>query len=318
MAEYLAEKSPTGITFAIAGRSMEKLKIVASKLKNSFGVDIDCIVADSKDEKSLDAMTLKANVVITTVGPYAKYGFPLVDACIRQATDYVDITGEPNFIRQTSQLYHESALKKGVRIVHSTGFDSIPSDLGAFILANHFKEKGLETANIRMTINDAKGGVSGGTIASACTMAEMMTFSDFSALARDADYLAVKGTSRTKNPWNGTILHYDKGFKKWQSVFVMEGVNMRMVRRSSSLLGYGPEFQYCEGFSTSNFVIAFIAAFLSVLLYISSILLLSSHVRNLVAWVIPPGTGPSEATRKKGFFDISLIGEAKTVFAVRL
>src|SRR5919106_3151436 len=126
-AEYLAEHAPDGVKIGLGGRSEEKL----ARVKSELGVDWPTIVADSSDAGSMRAMAQRCRVVATTVGPYRKYGMPLVEACADAGTDYIDLTGEPLFIRESIDRCHSRAQESGARIVHCVGFDSIPSDLGA-------------------------------------------------------------------------------------------------------------------------------------------------------------------------------------------
>ena len=157
-------------------------------------------------------MCKSASVVITTVGPYAKYGFPLVEACIRNKTDYVDLCGEPQFMRQCIENYHEKAERAGVKICHATGFDSIPSDLGTFILTSYFKSKGVETDQVRFTVREAQGGPSGGTLASGMNAISSSSFKQLHEMANNPDYLAPNSIPNNKI-WKGTGMYYDAGVK---------------------------------------------------------------------------------------------------------
>ena len=312
VADYLAESAPIEISFAIAGRSATKLEGVYNrlirlnpKLKGSVGK----IIADSNDEKSLDSMVKRAEVIISTVGPYIKFGLPLVDACVRNGTDYVDITGEAQFIKQCILNYHEKALEKGISIVHSCGFDSIPSDLGVFLLSDYFKSKGLQLNNARLQVLNARGGASGGTIHSLIAMMEGSSFKELSELGSNPNFL-IPGMKQG-NAWGPTFLYYDKALKSYQTFFIMEAANTKIVRRSNALLGYNAQdFQYCEGFKAANIISAIAFSFgMSIL----SLCLLFPPFRWILGKIMPPGSGPNEKTRKNGFFDIKIVGEAKTV-----
>jgi len=158
VARYLAEHAPAGVTIGLAGRSPEKLQRTAAEL----GVDWPLVVADTSDETSLAAMASGARVVATTVGPYWPAGLKLVDACIAAGTQYLDLTGEILFVRK-SIFRHDRAGAAGARIVHSCGFDSVPSDLGVLML----HEAGGEMGDMTLVVKALKGGFSGGTLASA-------------------------------------------------------------------------------------------------------------------------------------------------------
>jgi short subunit dehydrogenase-like uncharacterized protein len=157
VAEYLTEHAPAGVTVGLAGRSPEKLELTAEEL----GVDWPLVVADISDEASLAAMARGARVVATTVGPYWPAGLKLVDACIAAGTHYLDLTGEILFVRE-SILRHDRAGAAGARIVHSCGFDSVPSDLGVLML----HEAGSELSDTTLVVKALKGGFSGGTLTS--------------------------------------------------------------------------------------------------------------------------------------------------------
>ena len=160
LANHLAEHN--GVTWAIAGRSQQKLE----QLKSSLGSQSDqvpMLTADVTDSASLKALCLQTRVVISTVGPYALYGEPLVKACVETGTDYCDLTGEFQWIRRMIETYEVAAQQSGARIVHCCGFDSIPSDLGVYYLQQQAQERfGQPCKRVNMRVKAALGGVSGG------------------------------------------------------------------------------------------------------------------------------------------------------------
>ena len=157
-AEYLARNAPEGVTVALAGRSQEKLE----RVRDELGVDWPLVVADSSDTGSMKALAEEARVVATTVGPYRRYGLPLVEACANAGTGYVDLTGELLFIRETVERFHATAEASGARIVHTCGFDSIPSDLGVYLLHERAREDGAgELGETTLMVTGVKGGASG-------------------------------------------------------------------------------------------------------------------------------------------------------------
>ncbi|KAJ3305603.1 hypothetical protein HDV03_001248 [Kappamyces sp. JEL0829] len=326
VAEYLTTSSKA--SFAIAGRSLSKLQQVADSLLeidtkgqrfNGRRENVGMIEADSSNEAQLDEMCKNAQVIITTVGPYLKYGFPLVEACIRNGTDYVDLCGEPPFIRACIDNYHDRAVKAGVRICHATGFDSIPSDIGTYLLAAHFKSKGLTTDNVRLSVKSMSGSASGGTLASGANIIDALSFKELVRMQSNPDYLAPSSIPNGKI-WKQTGMYYDKGHRSWQTPFIMEMTNLRLVRRSNALLDYGPTFQYGEAMASGNVVFAF---FITVAIAIGGFLFLFSPVRWLASKALPAGTsadltrplgtGPSKEAREKGYFKVDLYGEAKTI-----
>jgi short subunit dehydrogenase-like uncharacterized protein len=164
-AKYLLDKQAAGglFTFAIAGRSAEKLKQIQQRL----GSDVPVIVADTSDAASLAAMTAQCRAIATTVGPYLKYGAALVAACVSTGTHYADLTGEPPFIREMIDQHHEEAQRMGAKIVNCCGFDCIPTDLGVFLATQTLQESGSVAAKVKTLVTVGKGGASGGTLDSA-------------------------------------------------------------------------------------------------------------------------------------------------------
>jgi hypothetical protein len=167
-AEYLADAAEPPCRWAIAGRSEQKLAAVRADLAahNPALAELPLVLADVDDPASLRAMAESARVVITTVGPYALYGDALVAACAVSGTDYLDLTGEPEFVARTYLRQHETAVTSGARIVHAAGFDSIPHDLGAYFTVLRLP------ADVPVSVDGyvrVSGTVSGGTFASLLT-----------------------------------------------------------------------------------------------------------------------------------------------------
>ena len=164
-AQYLA-RAGSGARIALAGRSTDKLRAVKDTL-GATAKDWPLLTADASKPSTLEAMAARTRVVVTTVGPYAKYGLPLVEACAAAGTDYADLTGEPQFIRSSIDLFHKQAVDTGARIVHACGFDSIPSDLTVYALYRKAAEDGTgELTDTTLVVRRFAGGVSGGTLAS--------------------------------------------------------------------------------------------------------------------------------------------------------
>jgi short subunit dehydrogenase-like uncharacterized protein len=240
------------VKWAIAGRSQEKLE----KLSAEIGLSgIEILVADASDETALRAMCAQADVIMSTVGPYALYGDTLVKVCATSGTHYCDLTGEPQWIRKM-QMRHETAAKQsGARIVHCCGFDSIPSDLGVHFLQQHaLKQFGQTCDRIEMRVAKMKGGASGGTIASMINMVKEAT--------KDAELRKeLKDPYSLCPPGHGFSIHqrdvkmgYDSEYESWIAPFIMAGINSRVVHRSNALSGnsYGTGFKYEEAMATGN------------------------------------------------------------------
>ncbi|MGE2690877.1 saccharopine dehydrogenase family protein [Mycolicibacterium pulveris] len=316
-AEYLAEAAGDA-RIALAGRSQDKLLAVRDGLPASAR-DWPLITADASQPSSLNAMAARTQVVVTTVGPYIKYGLPLVAACAAAGTDYADLTGEPMFIRQSIDLYHKQAIDTGARIVHSCGFDSIPSDLTVFALYRRAQQdQAGQLTDTNLVVRKFAGGVSGGTVAS---MLEVMhTASTDPEARRLMEDPYTLSDDRSAEPELGAqpdmrwrrgaeIAPELKGY--WTAPFVMATVNTRIVRRSNALLdyGYGRRFEYGEQMSVGRSVLAPVAAAVAAGGNTATMALGSRFFhrlpRKLVERVVPkPGTGPSERTRESGHYTV--------------
>ena len=256
---------------------------------------------------------------MTTVGPYARYGLPLVAACAAAGTDYADLTGESMFIRESIDLYHKQAIETGARIVHSCGFDSIPSDLTVFALyrrAEH--DQAGQLGNTNMVVRALAGGVSGGTVAS---MIEFLrTLSSDPEARRLINDPYTLTPERAAEPQLGAQpdVRWRRGREiapelegYWAGAFLVAAPNSRIVRRSNALLdyAYGRRFEYAEQISMGRSLAAPVAAALATG-GIAATLALGSRVlarvpRRLIERITPKtGTGPSEGAREKGHYTV--------------
>lgn len=311
---YFAQHAPN-VRWALAGRNREKLAAV----KAETGVKADILVADSQDQAALDAIAARAQVVLTTAGPFALYGTKLVDACVRHQTHYVDITGETVWVRELIDRYHAEAAKTGTRIIPFCGFDSIPSDLGAYLIARHIQQQfGSACRSVKAYFQMA-GGLNGGTLATAFNLYE----SGQAALARNPFLLnPTKDDTRPAHYRNAVqqnqdpvAPHYDSELGAWVAPFVMGPINTRVVRRSQALFnewqaGYGADFTYQE-YTKFNGPLGWLpAAGLATGATVFE-LALQSPLRPFLKTVLPaPGQGPSEKTMNEGWFRCELLGIA--------
>ncbi|MFD1813790.1 saccharopine dehydrogenase family protein [Rhodococcus gannanensis] len=320
-ADHLARHAPEGTRIGLAGRSREKLERVRESLPGAS--DWPVLIASADDPDSLTALANAAHVVVTTVGPYARYGIDLVRACAEAGTDYVDLTGEVQFARASIDGYHDVAAASGARIVHSCGFDSVPSDIGVHVLHEQVAADGEGTlADTTLVLSSFRGGVSGGTIDSMRGVVDaaksdkrtrsllLQPYSlspDFSAepdLGRQSDNSLVKGSDIAPNLHGVTAPH------------PMASVNTRVVRRSNALRGwaYGRAFRYREVMSVgqswfSPAVAAGVTAGLGGLLAGFAF----GPTRKLLDRVLPdPGDGPSEKTRNTGHFTTDVYATTTT------
>lgn len=312
-AQYLAEHAPEGVKVGLGGRSEEKLRSVRSSL-GPRAADWPLLVADSADRAALDALVARTKVVATTVGPYAQYGLPLTEACAAAGTHYADLTGEVLFMRRSIDRNHEAAAASGARIVHACGFDSIPSDLGMFVLAEAAGDDPVVDATL--ILRGAKGGVSGGTLASMMGVIDEVTGdAEQRRIAEDPyslspDRSAESGVEDPDPRWIREV----NG--EWLAPFIMGMTNSRVVRRSNALLGfaYGPRLKYRETVKCGSGPLGQVKAAAMAGGTLAGVAGLSvGPVRKGVAKVLPaPGSGPSEQARENGYFKIDLDGRTES------
>ncbi len=321
VAEWLARRHGKALCLAIAGRNREKLERVKQGLVDiepALG-SLEILIGDSSDPATLEPLVRSARVVCSTVGPYAKYGLPLVAACAEHGTDYCDITGEVPFIREAIDRFDARAQATRARIVPTCGFDSIPSDLGVLMLHEHLQQKhGRRLERAAFFCGPMKGGMSGGTLAS---MMNLMQEASRDPAVRDllADpYALAPDRTRDRGPDGPDQrgVRFDEQLGEWTGPFVMAAINTRVVRRTRALLGgdgYGKDFRYGEAMSfgrgTKGWAraTAFAAGTASVVAGAGI-----GSVRGAFARLLPsPGEGPSERTRDAGFFVVRVLGESE-------
>ena len=300
VAEYLADHyKGKGPKWAMAGRSEAKL----AEVRDLIGApkDTPLIVANSDDPASMTALAESARVIVTTVGPYQLYGEPLLKACVEAGTDYADLCGEPGWMRQMIDQYHEAAKASGARIAFSSGFDSIPFDLGVLMLQHEAKARhGSPAPRVKGRVRGMQGTFSGGTAAS---LTETMK-----AVARNPSLIKILQSSFGLTPGFegpsqplGLIPEYEESVGKWAAPFIMATINTKNVHRTNFLLGhpYGADFKYDEMMLTSAGELGEKAAHA-----------VGEMLKNPVGAKPPkPGEGPSAEERENGFYDVLFIGE---------
>ncbi len=327
---HLAASKTSGksLRFALAGRSADKLEAV----KAACGVgakNAGIIVADAHDVAALDALARDCKVVLSTAGPFALYGSELVAACVKHGTHYVDITGETLWVHGLIAQHHDQAERHGTRIIPFCGFDSVPSDLGAWLVAQTMQEKYGEACDSVKASFSLKGGVNGGTLAS------MFNFMGSGQAVLLANPFLLNPPS-AKVPAAGADLDpvapvYDEDFKAWLGPFFMGPINTRVVRRSAALLGAGPgkqtgkgsayakDFHYQEYLRFGSGPLAGLAAAaVSAGMLASQASMKLAPVRSLAKRLAPgPGSGPSEASMDGGSFRCELVGKSASGHVVR-
>lgn len=301
VAEYLARHAPPPkAQWALAGRNREKLEHIRRDLltiHKDCG-DVGVVVADVADPAQLAEMAAQARVVLTTVGPYARYGEPVVRACVEQGTDYVDITGEPAFVDMTLERYDAMARDAGVRLVSCCGFDSIPHDLGAlFTVENLPRGVPLDVEGFVQ----ARGSFSGGTWTSAVEAFAQMR----------EQVLAPMGLGDSHETDDGRSVHgirprvrYERAVKGWVAPFPT--IDPQVVLRSARALeSYGPEFRYGHYVRVGTLPKLAAGAFA-----IGGMVALSQlePTRQLLLKVRQSGEGPGEVQRSRSWFRVTFVG----------
>lgn len=311
------------LNWAIAGRSKSKLDKVKASLGEKAN-SLDILIADASNEAQLTTLCQQTRAVVSTVGPYALYGEPLVKVCVETGTDYCDLTGEVQWINRMIRKYQTKAIETGARIVHCCGFDSIPSDLGVYFLQQQAQESlGANCNTIKMRVKAAKGGASGGTVASMVNITKEAA-SDAKLRKELANPYSIcpEGHSFKARQHNVNSAEFDKDFNKWSAPFVMAAINTRIVHRSNGLLNaaYGEDFKYDEamlvgnGFKgrlVANAIVVGLAGFL-----------VGAAIKPtrwaLERFVLPkPGEGPTPKEQVNGYFDLRFKGttpDGKSIF----
>ncbi len=297
VAEYLAAKDGHGLRWAMAGRNAEKLAAVRTEIGAPESTPL--VIADASDPASLKAMVENTRAVITTVGPYQLYGAELVAACASAGTDYVDLCGEPLWMRDMIAAHHETAAASGARIVFSCGFDSIPFDLGVLYLQDAAKASlGAACPRVRGRVRSMNGEFSGGTAASfGATMAAIGK--DPSLVQALVDPFVIANGFRGPDQPADNKPYEDEVVGQWVAPFIMASINTKNIHRSNALLGhaYGEDFQYDEMMMTGagdqgKAVAEMVAA-----------------TNPLGGDDIPqPGEGPSKEAREAGNYDVLFVG----------
>ncbi len=318
VAEHLARHAPSDLRIGLGGRSRERLEAVRAGL-GDVARDWPIIVADSSDRVALEALVGRTTVVASAVGPYAKHGMPLVQACARAGTHYADLTGEVLFVRASIDACDEMARASGARIVHACGYDSVPSDLAVLLLHQRVVEDGAGELTDTTLVATLRGAFSGGTIDTLRTQADAMA-ADRSARRTVFDPYALS-PQRTAEPdlgneRDGVSVFRSDRLGGWLGPFVMASFNTRIVRRSNALQGwaYGRRFRYRElmGYGrrrrspvTATVVTGALGAVFAGMT--------RRPTRAVLDRVLPsPGEGPSADERAAGYFRMRVHGTIST------
>ncbi|WP_230689629.1 saccharopine dehydrogenase family protein [Catellatospora paridis] len=303
-AEHLARHVPAGCRWALAGRDADRLAAVRDRLAASAPgcADLPLLHADSADPASLAALAAAARVVISTVGPYVLHGEPLVAACAAAGTDYVDLTGEPEFVDDMYVRHHVAAVASGARLVHACGFDSVPHDLGVYSTVGRLPSDGPIRVDGHVR---AQGSVSGGTLASA-----LLAFSRRRQTARAAGERRAldprPADRRIRTPLGGLRrVRPESGLRGW--AVPLPTVDPQIVGRSAAALArYGPDFAYTHSAVVRRLPVALAALAGAAVLFV---LAQFGPVRRWLMRRLPGGQGPSPQQRERNWFSVRFVGE---------
>lgn len=317
-AEDLATRyGGSDIKWAIGGRNRQKLEALRNDLE-AFGgasmAELPIVVADSREPDALLEIVKRTKVMCTTVGPYARYGSAMVEACATTGTHYCDLTGEAQWIRKMIDRYHDVAKRSGARIVNCCGYDSIPSDVGTYVMQKAAMEKfGKPASRARMVVVAAKGGFSGGTIASVLNVMEESADPEVRRVMGNAWSLMPEGERKGPRVNDTEPMRNDKDADMWTAPFLMAPINAKIVRRTNALLAYkyGRDFMYEERMKAGRGIKGAVMATgitLGLGGFVGAVSI--GPVRRLLAkTVLPkPGEGPSREAIESGYFISDVIG----------
>jgi short subunit dehydrogenase-like uncharacterized protein len=307
--EYFARHAPPGLRWAIAGRSRAKLELVRAEAGPGASA-VELIAADSRDQRSVDAVVARTRVIASTAGPFALHGTPIVDACVRLGTHYADITGETAWVRELIDRYHAKAAADGTRIVNFCGFDSVPADIGTHLLVRALREAGTGCADVRAWYR-MSGGLNGGTIASIANTYESAAGKRLADpfLLDPPDAHSPEQLAKSKDVRDP---FFDERVDTWVGPFVMAVVNTRAVRRSAALWAergapYGAAFTYQEYARFDQPLAAAKAIVTTAVLGLVDAGMRTSLGRELFTAILKPGAGPSVETMDKGSFSTDFV-----------
>lgn len=306
--EYLFKQYGTSgnLKWAMAGRNQEKLENVRASIADT---SVPIVVSDSSDEASIKQMVLRTKVICTTVGPYAIYGSKLVAACVENKAHYCDLAGEVQWMRQMIDKFQEAAQANGVKIVHSCGFDSIPSDMGVYFIQREAKaQKGQRAKKISMRVAAMKGGLSGGTYASLSKVMEQAQ-QDKSIYKVLTNPYGLNPTDQQEGEDRPDLMSvvFDKTSQSYVGPFIMAGINTKIVRRSNALsnYSYGKDFRYDEATLSGKGFKGKMRGILAAIPLMFMTAKPKSVLKSIANKLLPkPGEGPNKEQRENGFYNL--------------
>ena len=290
------------LVWAMAGRNEEKL----AQVKSDFNLECDVVVADGGDLESLRSLASQTKVVLSTAGPFARYGSLLVQACVENGTHYTDITGENHWVKGLIDKHHEEAASKGTRIIPSCGYDSIPSDIGAYFTVSQFN-KPVSRVDV---YQEALGGASGGTTETMFTMDGLNKDMRDPFVLNPEETISAEQREKSKD---GFSIKQVEGIDGWTGMGLMAMANTRVVRRSAALMEqnqkpYGNNFTFGEHGLFSTKRMARLASYGLLMAF----LVISTPIKHLVRPFLPkPGEGPSQEQQDNGWFRSTFVAESE-------
>lgn len=306
---FVRHPQSADLRWAIAGRNRQKLESVRAEM----GTEVDILVADSQDRQAIDEIVAQARVILNTAGPFALYGSAIVDACVRFKTHYVDITGETPWVKALCDRHHAQASSDGTRIIPCCGFDSVPSDLGTYLVVRYMQQElGVSCQSVKAYFQMV-GGFNGGTLASGFNLYDSGQTAQISNpfLLNPTSEQSSEQIARNRDPEQP---QYDPDIGTWVGPFFMSPVNTRIVRRSCALFEqwqhpYGPDFAYQE-YLKFNPPLAWLQALgVNAGMALFGSIVQQSFLRQLLQPLLPqPGSGPSEQMMNEGWFRCELLG----------
>lgn len=261
VAEHISRDYSKQVSWALAGRSQEKLEAIRAELAKNYGdhiKDTPILIGSLDDQASLENIASQTSVIISTAGPFIKHGTPIVEAAISKGADYVDITGEVPWIKQLIKQFHNNATQKGVKIVNCCGYDSIPSDMGALLVVDymkkHFDVRENTSISVINAVVEGKGGISGGTIATGMHLLSEATNSKNTAEDTTSVYALIPDGAKRGTDNDLWTAEWCAPLDRWLAPFIMQICNSRIVERSNYLLHWGgpDNFHYREGVAAPN------------------------------------------------------------------
>lgn len=314
---YFQKNAPKGLNWAIAARNTDKL----AALKKELNLSVDALTADAQDAPAIDELVQQTKVILTTAGPYALHGSNLIGSCAKHGVHYVDITGEAPWVRDMLQQHGAAATQSGAKIVPFCGFDSVPADLGVYLLRRYAQEEGLgDLSQVDSYYTMAKGGLNGGTLLSLINIleeGEAKSLANPKVLLSDVDN--TNFLKREKYNWKA---QYVPMLDKWAYPFFMEAINQKVVYRSLGLapqydLPQPEQFIYYEHHVVGKKALPAKMAAYGMAAF--GALGQFGPVRSLLKKVGPAsGQGPSEEDIEEGFFKVRQVGQTASGQKVQL